>query len=378
MKLIKYCAYTVIAGLTFIAPARAASQNDGVDSSLLPDDQCKRLYSIAWESKSRASDAVDYAFVEGVPVVARVRTVAPREQCVASLILHAIRRNANAVSTSIIRDARKIKADNPDVYAAVSDARYFEKLSERPRKRKRARMEQDSDASDLRPSQLPEDHAHPHGSERWQNIQSLVPDVELLGEKAGYVDIHEEATPGIAMCLLMHSLSGEAPVPAVIDNLLEERMLKSSVRYDEPMPWSQVASLLRRDIPLIMMTPDGRPFLVLGFMEAANEGRILFGFDPDRVERGVLFGGRRMPESRLAEFRQTNPQPDFIKPRYYDFVSSHKQYQLPGFVAARFDDSMTWVVLEDVQPDLEAIRAHTIEVFDEIIKEDSQVREEDK
>jgi len=330
------------------------------ESSTFPAAERDRLYKMTYDAKKRVDDAQDYAFVEGVPILAKVKTVSPECQSLSSLALHAYAKNGALVFRMVSSEASRQRTERPEL-SSVSAVQFQTAIKE---------------VSGRWAAGLSQSVPHTHNSkpnghhhEVPSAAHALVPDIERLATVAGYEDVSHEITPGIAACLDISERAKKNGMRSSIEGFCKRYDLVADVHYQEKPSWARLRAGLRQGYAFSVTNKQGQHFLVLGYSETRDKQRVLFAFDPTLVERGVYFLGREMPESRLSAARAKSPNLSHIAPRYFDIMSSHKQYQHRGFCAMDYESIVSMSFIDNVRIDETAIRSNVSNAFDAALKQ---------
>lgn len=333
------------------------------NSAILPEAERDRLYKATYDAKKRGDDALDYAFVETVPILAEMKTVSAECQCVSSLALHAFGNNSALVYGAVAAESSRQRSDRPEL-SSVTTRQWQTAISKifypsaaglsKDVHRKRGSGPKDFD---------PETHSA---------IHFLVPDIERLATVAGYEYVAHEFTLGNAVCLATSAKTNKGTEQIGFEGFFTRVYLLADLNYRKKPVWSRMRTGLRQGCPFSVMTKNGRHFLVFGYSQSHGTRGVLFGFDPTLVERAVYYLGRQMPESRLEATRAKQPNPFGTAPRYYDILTSHKQYQHRGFCAIDYDSIVSMSFIDNVRIDETAIRSKVSRAFDYALQLDEE------
>jgi hypothetical protein len=258
------------------------------------------------------------------------------------------------------RDLWEIRRADPEKYEGVSQNLVWSKLAEIMGK---TDLKQPSDSASN--SEKPGIDA-----QTWSAIVSMVPNIEQLGREAGYVDVRHQASWGLAMSLNCADIRREKSLADVGTEILGTKMLSYTLQNGIECDWERVVSTLGRDVPMVVQTVSGHSYIVVGFYVPASGERYLFGYTPEEAERSVWYGGREMMESRFASFKKDNPpQPSWPREVYQEVLSTHKEYQFPGFCMLRFNERMRFTFIENVTVDTVRIRELNLKALEAALQD---------
>jgi hypothetical protein len=333
----------VVPGCIFLYVGLGAVRAD--DDLCLSEDRRDYYYGQTLSTKNRPDKAIDFKLIEGVPIIAKVKTASEETQGLTSILLNAYMKVANGVAMAFLQETARLRATDTR-FQALTEAEVALAFS---------------NFEPVRPSGADE---HARDESHFGGLKSLVPTIEELGRAAGYSDIRRDATPGIAMCLYLGELrKTRAPADALLE-VLSERNVIADVQIDQPMEWREVRTALTGDIPLLVRNSTGKVFLAIGYLQASDGSQLMFGFQPHGVERGVHYAGRQMMESRLDAFKKSNPLRQDIQPTYFDVESTHKEHQFSGFCAMKYSQELRFSYAADPevnQPGIESMVRHRLE-----------------
>lgn len=353
------CTIVVLLGLSFFG----VGQTSGLDDDArLSAAECKSHYDLTRSAQSAFQSPLAFGFIDNVPILAPVRTVAPDTQAYAALTLFVYMRHTGEVSLSYLQAVDRIRKETPEA-ARLTRGSWEQAINKV--------YELEVGVPRVPGDAVPHEHngIQDHDHSQWAGIKSIVPAIESLAEKAGYVDVQHECTPGIAMCLHLQDALGNAQIKDAVARTLKDRHVLAEVHVGVELDWRSVTAAIERNIPLVCYGDSNKTYLVVGYSENPNAERVLFGFDPQEVERGVYVGGQQMIESRFQNLKRTDPNPSRFTPLYYDLMSAHKQHQIPGFCCMPYNPLLRFSYIANARADHESIKRITKHAFESAISE---------